>query len=85
VYSLLQWKSNKYYISECVFVASGINHAIRMRRVIVPSVALLALQYFSTLSQNGTIFEKKKFIEHTMCVLIFSTNFVRNISHSKKK
>jgi hypothetical protein len=33
---------------------------------------------------NGTIFEKKA-TEHKMCVLILSTNFVWNISHSKKK
>jgi len=31
---------------------------------------------------NGTIFEKKKF-EHQICVLIFSTTFVCNISHSQ--
>ena len=33
---------------------------------------------------NGTIFEKKTFIEHKMYVLIFSTTFVWHISHSKK-
>ena len=32
---------------------------------------------------NGTIF-KKKVTEHKMCVLISSTTFVWNISHSKK-
>ena len=32
---------------------------------------------------NGTIFEKKN-TEYKMCVLIFSTTFVWNISHSKK-
>jgi len=32
---------------------------------------------------KGTIFGKK-FIEHKMCVLTFSTTSVRNISHSKK-
>jgi hypothetical protein len=31
---------------------------------------------------NITIFEKKV-IEHKMCFLIFSTNFIWNISHSK--
>ena len=37
---------------------------------------------------NGTIFgekkKKKKITEHKMCVLIFSTTFICNISHSKK-
>jgi len=32
---------------------------------------------------NGTTFEKEV-IEGKMCVLIFSTNFVHNISHPKK-
>ena len=31
---------------------------------------------------NGTVFEKKN-TEHKMCVLIFCTSFVWNISHSK--
>ena len=34
---------------------------------------------------DGTIFGEKKVIEHKMRVLILSTTFVRNISHSKKK
>ena len=33
---------------------------------------------------NCTIFEKKKKLLHVMCVSIFSTNFARSISHSKK-
>ena len=32
---------------------------------------------------NGTIFEKQKLL-NLKCVLIFSTNFVSNISHCKK-
>ena len=34
---------------------------------------------------NRTIFGDKKVTEHKMCVLIFSTTFVLDISHSKKK
>jgi hypothetical protein len=33
---------------------------------------------------NSTIFGKKKFIDHKMCVWIFSTMFIWKISHSKK-
>jgi hypothetical protein len=33
---------------------------------------------------NGMIIEKK-LLAHEMCVLIFSTPFVRNTSHSKQK
>jgi hypothetical protein len=38
--------SIKYY--ECVSVALVIQDAMRMRRIILPSVACLALPYFST-------------------------------------
>jgi len=46
-------------------------------------VACPALQYFSTLPHNVKIFEKKKKFLHINCVLISSTTFNRNISHSK--
>jgi len=42
---------------------------------------LSGLPYFAI---NGTIF-RKKIIEYKMCVLVFSTNLVWNISHSIKK
>ena len=50
---------------------------------ILPSVVCPALQYFSTLSHKLHDF-REKVTEHKMCVLIFSTTFVWNISHSKK-
>jgi hypothetical protein len=51
--------------------------------VILSSAACPFVQYISTLSHNRQDF-RKIFIEHVLCVLIFSTNFVWNISHSKK-
>jgi len=42
-----------------------------------------SIQHFSTLSHKGKIFWKKC-TEHKMCVLIFSTTSICNISHSKK-
>jgi hypothetical protein len=72
--------SNTY--SKCVSVALVIQHAKRLRRIILSSAACPILQHFSTLSHKQRNFWKKV-IEHTMCVLIFSTNFVWNISHSK--
>jgi hypothetical protein len=49
---------------------------------ILLSVACPALQYFSTLSHKRHDF-RNDVIEHKMCVVIFSTAFVWNISHCK--
>jgi hypothetical protein len=38
--------------SECVFLALGIEHAMRMRRVIFSYVACPTVPYFSTLSHK---------------------------------
>ena len=65
--------------SESVFVALDIQHAMRIRRVTLSSVAWPTLQFFFPhYLINGTIFgkRKKKVIEHKLCVLIFSTTFV---------
>jgi hypothetical protein len=68
--------------SECVSVALVIQHAKRMHRIILSTVACLALPHFSTLYHKLHDFQEKV-IEHKMCVLIFSTTSIRNISHSK--
>jgi len=68
--------------SECVSVASVIQHAKHMHHVILSSVASLAL-HFSTLSHKQHDFQKEV-IEHKVRVLSFATSFVRNIAHSKK-
>jgi len=61
-----------YYMLE---VAIFIQHAKRMRRVMLSSVARLALPYFPRYLVNSKSCGKK-YIEHKTCVLIFSTTFV---------
>jgi hypothetical protein len=56
--------------SECVSVALVIQHAKRMRRVILSSVVCPALPYFSTLTHERYDFGEKV-IDHKIRVLIF--------------
>jgi len=64
-----------------VFVALVIQHGMCMRHIFM--CGLPSSTIFSTLSHKKH--DLKKNIEHPMCVLIFSTNFISNISHSEKK
>jgi hypothetical protein len=78
------WKAISIIYFECVTVTLVIQHVKRMRLIIPSSVACPALPYFSTLSQKPHNFREKKVTEHKMCILIFCTTFVWNISYSNK-
>ena len=60
-------------------VALDIQHAKRMRRIVISALSRTTI--FFSLSHKGKDF-RKNVIEHKMCVLIFSINFVCNVSHS---
>ena len=60
----------------CVSIALVIQYAKRIRRT-------LTVLYFYRLSHQRHNF-RKNVTDHKMRVSIFSTTFVRNISHSKK-
>jgi len=73
-------KAIRITCSEGVSVALGTQHVMRMPHIVICGLPGCT-KFFPNYLINGKIFGKV--IEHKMCVLIFSTTFVRNISHSK--
>jgi hypothetical protein len=70
--------------SEFLFVVLAIQQAEHMGHIILPSVANPALRQLFTLSHTRHDF-RRNVIEHKMYNLVVPTNFIQNISHSKKK
>ena len=67
----------------CVFVACGIQHAMRMGRIVV--CGLPALQYFSTLPHKWHFFREKKIIEREVSFSSFSTTLSKIFLILKEK
>jgi hypothetical protein len=80
---LLLWKAINNTYNEYAPVVLVIQHSKPTRRVILSSVISPALPYFFHIISQTARFSGKV-IEHKMCVVVFSTTFVGNISHSKK-
>ena len=80
----ISWNNKKcFYYILCVRLAFVIQHAMRMRRIILSPVACLVLPYFSKLSHKRYDFRgEKKVIEHE-CVLIFSNLCLKHFSFKK--
>ena len=81
VQPLSQWKSSKCYIFwVAVLVALVIQNIKRKRHIIIWGLPK-SIEFF----HNKGLDFRQNIIEQKMCVLIFCTNFVWNISHPKKK
>jgi hypothetical protein len=60
VQPLLQWKTINIIYSECVFVALDTQHAMPRRHFVVCGPSSFTTHYLI----NGTIFGRKKILEH---------------------
>ena len=70
-------------VSEFLPWLSSMQNAFILRRITLSSVACLALPYFAHYHIHITIFEKKNNWTWNVCVLIFSTPSLWNMSLSK--
>jgi hypothetical protein len=53
--------NNPVLLNLCVFVTLGIEHAKRMRRIVLSSVACPALQYFFHIISKTARYSKKRY------------------------
>jgi len=70
--------------SECVFVALGISMQTAWAVSYCHLWPVWLYHILPHYTRHDFLKEKKKVSEHKMCVLISSTSFILNISHSKK-
>jgi hypothetical protein len=73
-------KQKNILYSDCVFVALVIQHTMRMHRIVICGLTIFFFSHYLITARLS----EKIFIEHKMCLSIFSKTFVRNISHSKE-